>query len=75
MSLKQELQQLHNRLDTTKRKLDAAKGRGDQELVTRFTDEADKLEKKINSLQGKQKYDMNKERKSLLDMPFSREIT
>lgn len=50
MSLKQELQQLHNRLDTTKRKLDAAKGRGDQELVTRFTDEADKLEKKINSL-------------------------
>ena len=75
MSLKQELQQLHNRLDTTKRKLDAAKGRGDQELVTRFTDEADKLEKKINSLKGKQSYDINKERKSLLDMPFSREIT
>lgn len=75
MSLKQELQQLHNRLDTTKRKLDAAKGRGDQELVTRFTDEADKLEKKINSLKGKQNYDINKERKSLLDMPFSREIT
>ncbi|GAA5647797.1 MULTISPECIES: YibL family ribosome-associated protein [Vibrio] len=75
MSLKNDIQHHHNRLDTAKRKLDSAKARGDQEMITKFTDEVDQLAKKINSLKGKQDYNMNKERKSLLDMPFSREIT
>ncbi|NRF29883.1 YibL family ribosome-associated protein [Vibrio coralliilyticus] len=75
MSTKQELQNLNNRLDKCQRKLDAAKSRGDQEMVTKFTDEADKLSKKIHVMKSKQKYDMNKERKSLIDMPFSRAIT
>lgn len=75
MSTKQELQNHHNRLDKCQRKLDAAKSRGDQEMVTKFTDEADKLSKKIHVMKSKQKYDMNKERKSLIDMPFSRAIT
>lgn len=75
MSLKQELQQLHNRLDNAQRKLDAAKGRGDQSMITKFTDDVDALSKKVNSLRGKQEYNVNQERKSLLDMPFSREIT
>lgn len=75
MSLKQELQQLHNRLDSAQRKLDAAKGRGDQPMITKFTDEVDALSKKVNSLRGKQEYNVNQERKSLQDMPFSREIT
>lgn len=75
MSLKQELQNIHNRLDNCKRKLEAAKGRGDQEMITKFTNDIDKLTKKANSMKHKQSYDMNKERKSLLDMPFSREIT
>ncbi|MDN3612210.1 YibL family ribosome-associated protein [Vibrio ostreicida] len=75
MSFKQELQNLHNRRDTCERKLNAAKARGDQEMVTKFTDEIDKLGKKIHAMKSKQKYDMSKERKSLLDMPFSREIT
>ena len=43
--------------------------------MTKFTDEADKLSKKIHVMKSKQKYDMNKERKSLIDMPFSRAIT
>lgn len=75
MSLKKELQNLHNRLDACQRKLDAAKGRGDQEMISKFTDEIEKLNKKASSMKHKQQYDMNKERKSLLDMPFSREIT
>ncbi|MBA5761240.1 YibL family ribosome-associated protein [Vibrio sp. 404] len=75
MSLKQELQQLHNRLDSAQRKLDAAKARGDQSMITKFTDDVDTLSKKVNSLRGKQEYNVNQERKSLLDMPFSREIT
>ncbi len=75
MSLKQDLQKLHNRLDSAQRKLDAAKTRNDQAMISKFTDEVEDLTKKVNSLRGKQDYDLNKERKTLLDMPFSREIT
>ncbi len=75
MSLKNEIQQLSNRIDTCKRKLDAAKSRGDSPMISKFTDEIEKHEKKLSSLKHKQSYDLNKERKTLLDMPFSREIT
>ncbi|NOH78716.1 YibL family ribosome-associated protein [Vibrio sp. RE86] len=75
MSLKKELQNLHNRIDNCNRKLEAAKGRGDNEMISKFTNEIEKLTKKANAMKYKQSYDMNKERKSLLDMPFSREIT
>lgn len=75
MSIKKEIQQTSNRLDNCNRKLEAAKSRGDDVNVSRFTDEADKLSKKLTSLKNKQKFDLNKERKGLLDMPFSREIT
>ncbi|CAM4151339.1 YibL family ribosome-associated protein [Vibrio astriarenae] len=75
MKIKQELQNLNNRINTCQRKLDAAKSRGDQEMITKFTDDLDKLSKKANSLKHKQSYDLNKERKSLLDMPFKRAIT
>ncbi|MGR5175638.1 YibL family ribosome-associated protein [Vibrio parahaemolyticus] len=75
MSMKQEIQKLNNRLDKCQHKLNSAKSRGDNELISRFTDEIEKLSKKVSQLKHKQSYDMNKERKSLLDMPFSREIT
>ncbi|WED23887.1 YibL family ribosome-associated protein [Vibrio sp. JC009] len=75
MSIKKEIQQLNNRLDSCNRKLDAAKSRGDHAMVSKFTDEVEKLTKKVSQLKHKQQYDMNKERKKLLDMPFSREIT
>ncbi|WP_047043321.1 YibL family ribosome-associated protein [Vibrio mexicanus] len=75
MTVKKEIQQLNNRLDTCRRKLDAAKSRRDSEMVSKFTDEIEKLTKKVNQLKHKQSFDLNKERKALLDMPFSREIT
>jgi hypothetical protein len=75
MSLKQDLQQMHNRLDKAKRKLDAARGRNDNAMITRFTDEIANLEKQLTSLKGKQQYEDSKEKKRLQDMPFSREIT
>ncbi|SDG82434.1 Protein of unknown function [Vibrio xiamenensis] len=75
MSLKNDIQQLNNRLDTCRHKLNAAKSRGDQEMISKFTDEIENLTKKANQLKHKQSYDLNKERKSLQDMPFSREIT
>ncbi|MBD1556632.1 YibL family ribosome-associated protein [Vibrio sp. S9_S30] len=55
--------------------LNTAKGSGDQEMISKFIDEIEKINKNANSMKHKQQYDMNKERKSLLDMPFSREIT
>ncbi|MFD2178535.1 YibL family ribosome-associated protein [Veronia pacifica] len=75
MSMKQELQQLKNRLNKSQVKLDAAKSRGDDLMVTKFTDDIDDLSKKISQLTHKQNFTLNKERKALLDMPFSREIT
>lgn len=75
MNIKQEIQQLSNRLDTCNRKLAAAKSRGDEVNISKFTDEVDQLSKKIAQMKHKQNYNLNKERKSLLDMPFSREIT
>ncbi|WP_341665721.1 YibL family ribosome-associated protein [Vibrio sp.] len=75
MSTKQELQNLNNRLDKYNRKLDSAKARGDQEMITKYTDEIDKLAKKVHAIKSKQSYDLNKERKKLKAMAFSREIT
>ncbi|PKF50320.1 YibL family ribosome-associated protein [Enterovibrio nigricans] len=75
MSMKQELQQQKNRLNKSQIKLDAAKSRGDDAMVTKFTNDIDDLNKKIKQISHKQNFEMNKERKSLLDMPFSREIT
>ncbi|MCL9782075.1 YibL family ribosome-associated protein [Vibrio sp. S4M6] len=75
MNVKNEIQQLSNRLDKCKNKLSAAKSRGDQPMITKFTDEVDQVSKKIAQLKHKQNYTLNKERKALLDMPFSREIT
>ncbi len=75
MSMKNEIQQLNNRLDTCRHKLEAAKARGDQAMISKFTDEVEQLTKKVAQVKHKDNYTMNKERKSLLDMPFSREIT
>ncbi len=75
MNIKEQTQQLNNRLDKCKHKLEAAQSRGDDEMITKFTDEIDSLKTQLNSLKGKQDYNLNKERKKLSDMPFSREIT
>ncbi|EGU43159.1 hypothetical protein VII00023_18364 [Vibrio ichthyoenteri ATCC 700023] len=75
MTIKQDIQKLTNRIDTCRHKLDAAKSRGDQAMISKFTDDLEALIKKQASLKGKQTYDLNKERKELQDMPFYREIT
>ncbi len=75
MSLKKDIQQLNNRLDTCRHKLDAAKTRGDSAMISKFTDDIERLSKQLRSLNHKVEYDLNKERKQLTDMAFSREIT
>ncbi|TON22329.1 hypothetical protein CGH61_10515, partial [Vibrio parahaemolyticus] len=37
MSIKTDIQKLHNRVDTCQRKLDAARSRGDHEMISKFT--------------------------------------
>ncbi len=75
MSGKNELQQMKNRLDKCKTKLAAAKARGDASVVRQFEDEINKLNKRIAQVNHKHSFDLNKERKALLAMPFQREIT
>ncbi|MFC1233565.1 YibL family ribosome-associated protein [Vibrio sp. DW001] len=75
MSVKKEIQQLNDRLDKCKNKLSAAVSRRDQPVIAQFEKEVEQLNKKLNQIKHKQSYDLNKERKSLLDMPFQRELT
>ncbi len=75
MSLKTDIQKLNNRLDTCRHKLDSAKSRSDSEMITKFTNDIEGLTKQLKSLKHKEEYELNKERKALTDMAFSREIT
>lgn len=75
MSNSKEIQQLNNRLDKYKHKLATAKSRSDRPIISQFEKEIESLTKKLNQLKHKQQYDLNKERKSLSDMPFQRELS
>lgn len=75
MSINKEIQQLSNRLDKCKHKLDSAVSRRDQTIILQTEQEIETLTKSLNQLKNKQKYELNKERKSLSDMPFHRELT
>ncbi|MDN3697233.1 MULTISPECIES: YibL family ribosome-associated protein [Vibrio] len=75
MSVKNELQEINNRLDKCRHKMAAAKTRQDRPVVRQFEEEIKKLTKKVAQLKHKQSYDVNQERKSLVDMPFKRAIT
>ncbi len=75
MSNSKEIQQLNNRLDKYKHKLDAAVSRRDQPVINQFEKEIESLNKKVKQLKHKQQFDLNKERKALLDMPFQRGLT
>jgi ribosome-associated protein len=47
MNIKQELQQLNNKLDKSSSKLVAAKKRGDQVIVLQFKSEIESIKKQI----------------------------
>ncbi|WP_261875014.1 YibL family ribosome-associated protein [Vibrio rarus] len=75
MSAKQEIQNLNNRIDKCKHKLEAARLRSDSSMIRQFEQEITKLQKQVAQLKHKESYDLNKERKELSDKPFSRPIT
>ena len=75
MSSKKELQNLNNRIDKCRHKLAAATARGDQPVIRQFELEISKLQKQVAQLKHKESYDLNKERKAISDMTFSRALT
>lgn len=70
MSIKQELQQLKSRLDKNQRKLDGAKTRGDSELVTRFTNDIDDLNKKNQPVEPQTELFVKQRTQSIVEYAF-----
>ena len=75
MNLNKEQQNKQNQLDKIQRKLAAARSRNDQEMITKFTEEVEKLSADLTQIQDKQKRTLTKKEKELKALPFSREIT
>ncbi len=75
MNLKQELQQLNDRLDKFRRKLAAAENRGDQAIVQQFKREIAAVTKRIAAIKAQQSRQMNKQGADIKSLPFSRVIT
>ncbi len=75
MNLKQELQQLNDRLDKYRRKLAAAEKRGDHGVILQFKQEINAVTKQIASVKNQQTRQLNKKGTDVKSLPFSRELT
>ncbi|MGF1686801.1 YibL family ribosome-associated protein [Photobacterium japonica] len=75
MNLKQELQQLNNRLDKLRRKLAGAKERGDRAIAGQATQEIEAITKKINSVKSQKQRQVYKESGDVKSMAFKRALT
>jgi len=75
MSVKEELQKIHNRLDRCKHRLDAAQKRDDQPVVKQFLHEIQTLEKKIVKLNGKKQFETGNKGTEVRNLEFKRAIT
>ncbi|MCL1127641.1 YibL family ribosome-associated protein [Shewanella surugensis] len=75
MNLKQELQDLNDKLDKSRRKLAAAEQRGDRAVILQFKQEVNAVTKRINSIKSQQTRDLGKTGQSVRDMPFKRALT
>jgi ribosome-associated protein len=75
MSVKEELQKIHHRLDRCKNRLAAAEKRDDKPVVKQFLQEIQTLEKKITKLKGKQQYEMGNKGTEVRNLEFKRAIT
>lgn len=75
MNLKQELQQLNNKLDKTRRKFVAAEKRFDQEVIAQSRLEIAALTKQIESMKGAQANQVSGKGAKIKAMAFSRPLT
>ncbi|GAL03110.1 YibL family ribosome-associated protein [Photobacterium aphoticum] len=75
MNLKQELQQLNNRLDKLRRKLAGAKDRGDQAIAGQAMQEIETITKKINQVKGQKQRQLSKQSGDVKSLAFKRALT
>ena len=75
MNIKQELQNLNNKLDKSSRKLAAAKKREDQAIVLQFEAEIESLTKAITSAKNKNDREVSSKGNSIKALAFNRVLT
>ncbi|MEE1673311.1 YibL family ribosome-associated protein [Agarivorans aestuarii] len=75
MNLKNELQSIHNKLDTAKRKLDAAHERGDTVMINQFNTTITALTKKLKSVKAQQTKKISQQGGDVKSLPFNRVLT
>jgi ribosome-associated protein len=75
MNLNKDIQQLNNKLDLLRRKLDDAKARDNQGLIVQFKRELAAVNKKIASIKGMQSRKNVAQSEQLKALPFSRALS
>ncbi|ABM25381.1 MULTISPECIES: YibL family ribosome-associated protein [Shewanella] len=75
MNLKQELQQLNDKLDKFRRKLAAAEQRGDEAVIAQFKREIAAVTKQISSVKGQHTRLLHKQGDDIKHLPFHRALT
>ncbi len=75
MNLKQELQELNNKLDKFRRKLSAAERRGDEAVVMQFKKEIAAVNKRINSVKSQKSRQLNQQGSQISSLAFHRTLT
>ena len=75
MNIKQELQQLNNKLEKSNRKLAAAKDRRDQPIILQFQAEIELLTKAIAATKKQTDSLLSSKANSITSLAFNRELT
>lgn len=75
MNIKQELQNLNNKLEKSNRKLTAAKNRGDHPVVLQFEAEIESLIKAIANAKNKNDREVSAKSNNIKALAFNRELT
>lgn len=75
MNLKQELQELNDKLDKFRRKLAAAEQRGDTTIIMQFKREIATVTKRIAAVKGQQTRVLSKQGSEVKALAFHRSLT
>ncbi|WP_432453099.1 MULTISPECIES: YibL family ribosome-associated protein [unclassified Agarivorans] len=75
MNLKKEIQEISNKLDSAKRKLNAAHERGDKVMIQQFNHTIEVLNKRLKSVKGQHTQQLSKKGGEIKGLPYSRVLT
>ncbi|MGY5449350.1 YibL family ribosome-associated protein [Agarivorans sp. MS3-6] len=75
MNLKNEIQEVSNKLETAKRKLNAAHDRGDKLMIQQFTKSIEILTKKQKSIKHQHSKQLSQKGGDVKSLPFNRVLT